>query len=52
MITVLRDPIERYMSEYLHVHRGATWSGASLKYALLLNIIISFIESAIQLCDL
>lgn len=32
MFTILRDPIDRYVSEYLHTARGATWSGAKLRY--------------------
>ena len=28
-ITILRDPIRRYLSEYEHVKRGATWSLAN-----------------------
>lgn len=27
-ITLLREPISRYMSEYRHVRRGATWKGS------------------------
>ncbi|KAL5275281.1 HS6ST1 family protein [Megaselia abdita] len=27
-ITILREPISRYMSEYRHVKRGATWKGS------------------------
>lgn len=27
-ITVLRDPIHRYLSEFRHVQRGATWKSA------------------------
>ncbi|XP_055377778.1 heparan-sulfate 6-O-sulfotransferase 3-B isoform X2 [Condylostylus longicornis] len=27
-ITLLREPISRYMSEYRHVKRGATWKGS------------------------
>jgi len=30
-ITFLRDPVYRYLSEYKHVQRGATWKGAKLK---------------------
>lgn len=29
--TVLRDPIDRFLSEWKHVQRGATWMSASLK---------------------
>ncbi|VEL38221.1 unnamed protein product, partial [Protopolystoma xenopodis] len=29
-ITLLREPTSRYLSEWLHVRRGATWSGARL----------------------
>ncbi|VDN11006.1 unnamed protein product, partial [Dibothriocephalus latus] len=28
--TILRDPIERYISEWQHVRRGATWKAAKL----------------------
>ncbi|XP_067948356.1 heparan-sulfate 6-O-sulfotransferase 3-like isoform X2 [Watersipora subatra] len=31
LLTTLRDPIERYISEYMHTNRGATWSGMTLK---------------------
>ncbi|KAG5896819.1 hypothetical protein JTB14_032061 [Gonioctena quinquepunctata] len=27
-ITLLRDPVSRYLSEFRHVQRGATWKGA------------------------
>jgi len=27
-ITVLRDPVHRYLSEFLHVQRGATWKSS------------------------
>ena len=27
-MTILRDPVSRYASEYLHVHRGATWTAS------------------------
>lgn len=27
-ISLLREPISRYMSEYRHVRRGATWKGS------------------------
>jgi len=30
-ITFLRDPVNRYLSEFKHVQRGATWSTARLK---------------------
>ena len=30
-ITVLRDPFNRYVSEYKHVRRGATWKSARLQ---------------------
>ena len=46
-ITGLRDPVERYVSEWRHVHRGATWKTATLtcdsvQYAKILkNRIIS-----------
>jgi len=29
--TFLRDPVSRFLSEYKHVQRGATWKGAKLK---------------------
>lgn len=29
--TLLRNPIDRYLSEWLHVRRGATWSGSTLR---------------------
>ncbi|KAF6772767.1 hypothetical protein AHF37_08201 [Paragonimus kellicotti] len=29
--TLLRDPVDRYLSEWLHVHRGATWHTATLR---------------------
>ncbi|RUS73939.1 hypothetical protein EGW08_018296 [Elysia chlorotica] len=29
-ITILREPVERFFSEWQHVHRGATWAGARL----------------------
>ena len=29
-MTILRDPIKRYISEYMHVRRGATWKTAHL----------------------
>ena len=30
-MTILRDPVRRYMSEYTHVKRGATWKGTRLQ---------------------
>jgi len=27
-ITIIRDPVARYLSEFRHVQRGATWRGA------------------------
>ena len=30
-MTVLRDPVERYLSEWKHVQRGATWKAAGLR---------------------
>ena len=30
-ISFLRDPVSRYLSEWRHVARGATWDGAELK---------------------
>ena len=30
-ITILRDPVQRYLSEWRHVHRGATWMAAELR---------------------
>jgi len=30
-ITFLRDPVQRYLSEYKHVKRGATWRKAELR---------------------
>jgi len=30
-ITILRHPLQRYLSEWLHVRRGATWLEAKLK---------------------
>ena len=27
-ITILRDPVLRYLSEFKHVQRGATWKGS------------------------
>ena len=27
-ITIIRDPVARYLSEFKHVQRGATWRGA------------------------
>ncbi|CAH1781425.1 unnamed protein product [Owenia fusiformis] len=30
-ITILRDPVKRYLSEWKHVKRGATWKAAKLK---------------------
>jgi len=29
-ITILRDPVKRYLSEWKHVQRGATWKDAKL----------------------
>ncbi|KAF7231865.1 hypothetical protein EG68_12066, partial [Paragonimus skrjabini miyazakii] len=29
--TLLRDPVDRYLSEWLHVRRGATWHTAKLR---------------------
>ena len=29
-ITILREPVARYLSEWLHVSRGATWDRAYL----------------------
>ena len=29
-VTILRDPVSRYLSEWKHVRRGATWKTASL----------------------
>lgn len=28
-VTLLRDPVERYLSEFRHVQRGATWKGST-----------------------
>ena len=28
-VTVLRDPVQRYLSEFRHVQRGATWKKVS-----------------------
>ena len=30
-ITILREPISRYISEWRHIARGATWAGAELR---------------------
>ncbi|XP_013415939.1 heparan-sulfate 6-O-sulfotransferase 2 [Lingula anatina] len=30
-ITMLRDPVKRYLSEWMHVRRGATWKTAQLR---------------------
>ena len=30
MVTTLRNPVERYISEWLHMKRGATWKGSKL----------------------
>ena len=30
-ITLLRDPVQRYLSEWRHVQRGATWLAANLR---------------------
>ena len=30
-ITFLRHPVDRYLSEWKHVYRGATWKTAELK---------------------
>lgn len=29
-MTVLREPVSRYISEWLHVQRGATWVASKL----------------------
>ena len=30
-LTILREPISRYLSEWRHVRRGATWIGSKLR---------------------
>jgi hypothetical protein len=30
-ITIIRDPVDRYLSEWKHAERGATWKNAELK---------------------
>jgi len=30
-VTMLRDPVQRYLSEFRHVQRGATWKKSSLR---------------------
>ena len=30
-ITMLRDPVARYLSEWMHVARGATWIASHLR---------------------
>lgn len=30
-ITILRDPVPRFLSEWMHVQRGATWKSAKLR---------------------
>ena len=52
-VTMLRDPVTRYLSEYKHVQRGATWKSTRLKcdgrYASLQEVPFCF--QGIKLCD-